>query len=442
MSGPKGGRLSLGALVTRSLELERQRQLAAEIAKRRAVDKFNRVLNEAGLLLTGIEERISGVFSLMTDSILFSDIKEEAEKLRVKYREKLQALAGTKPPHGTADILKAAERLASELERVEKKFYDEVTDIDDRVTEARSIVLSDKKQKEFADRLASTKRNEKTATADFVFGGGSEKENKKLQEIVSNMAFSIKKVQEYMQYSGPDAACKREAAETVKRCRGFLEEGFGGTAREIELVNKQCQYLRLIEQKLKMDISEFDDAYAQYVVECTEQGLEARDKMSFESTKDLRKEIRKLEEAAVQKASLNYIKEQIADVMEDMGYTVINSEILKPQKGPGQDYYQFDDDSAIRVSISDEGTIMMEVLGTGDDLPPDDREIEELLAKQEAFCQIHPEILERLEERGILIKDRYNQKPHRDFVKKVPIKKKKTARKKEDSKRERKLDIL
>ena len=369
MSGPKGGRLSLGALVTRSLELERQRQLAAEIAKRRAVDKFNRVLNEAGLLLTGIEERISGVFSLMTDSILFSDIKEEAEKLRVKYREKLQALAGTKPPHGTADILKAAERLASELERVEKQFYDEVTDIDDRVTEARSIVLSDKKQKEFADRLASTKRNEKTATADFVFGGGSEKENKKLQEIVSNMAFSIKKVQEYMKYSGPDAACKREAAETVKRCRGFLEEGFGGTAREIELVNKQCQYLRLIEQKLKMDISEFDDAYAQYVVECTEQGLEARDKMSFESTKDLRKEIRKLEEAAVQKASLNYIKEQIADVMEDMGYTVINSEILKPQKGPGQDYYQFDDDSAIRVSISDEGTIMMEVLGTGTTCP-------------------------------------------------------------------------
>lgn len=54
--------MSLGALVTRSLELERQRQLAAEIAKRRAVDKFNRVLNEAGLLLTGIEERISGVF--------------------------------------------------------------------------------------------------------------------------------------------------------------------------------------------------------------------------------------------------------------------------------------------------------------------------------------------------------------------------------------------
>lgn len=90
----------------------------------------------------------------MTDSILFSDIKEEAEKLRVKYREKLQALAGTKPPHGTADILKAAERLASELERVEKQFYDEVTNIDDRVTEARSIVLSDKKQK-FADRLAS-----------------------------------------------------------------------------------------------------------------------------------------------------------------------------------------------------------------------------------------------------------------------------------------------
>ena len=47
-----------------------------------------------------------------------------------------------------------------------------------------------------------------------------------------------------------------------------------GTAREIELVTKQCHHLRVIDKSSKMDISEFDDAYAQYVVECTEQGLE------------------------------------------------------------------------------------------------------------------------------------------------------------------------
>lgn len=441
MSGPKGGKWRLQEEARRRLEWERRRRLAEEVQKKRTVEEFNRTLKDARSMITDFEDRISSIPSTDTDSILFSGLNEETEKIRAKYSKKLQHLAGTKLPQGTLGIRKATKRLESQLEQIKNQFDGEINAVENKEREASSIIQSDKNQKEFSARLASTKKREKNTTVDFVFSAGSEKEKNKLQGIVSDMDFSIKKIQEYMLLSGPDASGKREAEETVKLCRDCINRDFDTTAKKIEFIRKRYQHLKLVEQRLKKDISDFDNAYAQYVVECTEQGLDARSKASFESVKDLGEEIRQLQELALEMASQNYVKEQIADVMEDMGYRVISSEILRPQNSPDQDYYQFDDNSAIRVSISNEGTIMMEVLGTGDHSPLDDKEIEELLAKQEAFCQIHPDILNRMEERGIFIKDRFHQRPHRDFAKKVPIRKGSTIRKKGSTKLERKLDI-
>lgn len=443
MSGPKGGTWVLEHERAIRLKREQQIRLAREIEKKQVEEKFNQALKDARSLSTDIEEQISVISSLTTENIMFDNIKEEIEKKRAEYDKILKRVADRVMPGNISEIKMATEKLVSDLERIKKQFAHGVTDLRLNIMDVKRLIQSDERQKEFSDKLAAAETKKEAIITDFAFRNRAEAEdegaNRRLQEIIPDMDFCIRKVEEYVQCHGPDEASKREAAETAELCKGWQKENFKATAKEVSFIEKQYRHLKFLEQRLKKDISAFDDTYANYSAQCREQELDAEGKAYFKNVKELKKEVARLEEAALEKISQNYVKEQVADIMENMGYSVINNEILRPQRSPGQNYYQFDDDSAIRVSMSDEGTMMMEILGIGDDLPLNEGEIEELVMKQGAFCRMHPIILNQLEERGIFIKNRIHAEPHRDFAKKAPIRKRNAGQRKDHVRLERKL---
>lgn len=157
-----------------------------------------------------------------------------------------------------------------------------------------------------------------------------------------------------------------------------------------------------IEERKKF-IDKFNEKYTEYFILCESLNLEPK---KFSLDKDslyyIQSEIVRLDELSQKQAEDNYIKEAITEVMNEMGYQIIGN-----VKDTVDDYisnaiYQFDENTAIALTLDTNGNISMEIGSLDDcDREPDAKEAVQLKADMDRFCSKHKEFKERLTKKGV-----------------------------------------
>lgn len=153
----------------------------------------------------------------------------------------------------------------------------------------------------------------------------------------------------------------------------------------------------------------FFEAYNSYISLCSMVGEEAK-AFAFEPEKaadmldNLQAEIKRLEEIALEQRKEAYIRNAIAEVMEEMGYEILASKDITKKSGKQikKSIFKYGEGSGIQV-IDDNGSITMEVVGfnRGNDRLASDEETDFLLDEQKDFCNSFAIMEEKLKKKGV-----------------------------------------
>lgn len=163
---------------------------------------------------------------------------------------------------------------------------------------------------------------------------------------------------------------------------------------------------------------DYNSKYALYEIICKNLNIE-KELVKTEDITSINKEILLIEEeidrlkkVLAEKEEYNYIVDSINEIMIELGYNVISSDIMKKVNRTIVDnIYEFDDKSVLNVFTSDNGTIMFEVTGISNE-KKEPTSLDKLKIKEsmDNFCNKYSLIKEKLAERGILF-GKENLKP-------------------------------
>lgn len=160
---------------------------------------------------------------------------------------------------------------------------------------------------------------------------------------------------------------------------------------------------------------EYKEAYARYEVLCKMAEVNPQ-KIVFSETaiSIIEEETTKLEQLLLKQQEQSYIRDNVNDVMQEMGYEVIGSRNVTKRNGRKfrNELYRFHEGTAVNITISPEGQISMELGGIAkEDRIPDAEETELLTGDMKSFCSEFSEFERRLRERGIIVGNRIALSP-------------------------------
>ena len=128
----------------------------------------------------------------------------------------------------------------------------------------------------------------------------------------------------------------------------------------------------------------------------------------------IKSEINRLREKIDSDAEKFYISSCIDEVMAEMGYNVLGSREVTKKSGRHfkSEIFSYSDGTAVNVTASDSGQIVMELCGLDEvDRTPNFAESEKLCQDMENFCEDFTEIERRLAEKGVVLRQRIQKLP-------------------------------
>lgn len=128
----------------------------------------------------------------------------------------------------------------------------------------------------------------------------------------------------------------------------------------------------------------------------------------------LNTEIIMLKEDVLKIREQEYIADAIDDVMKEMGYELIGSREVSKANGTSfrDELYTFGEGTAVNVRYDSHGRIAMELGGMDNaDRLPSSAEVSKLENEMVAFCDKFTEFEMRLEQKGVISKDRISHLP-------------------------------
>lgn len=180
--------------------------------------------------------------------------------------------------------------------------------------------------------------------------------------------------------------CQFELDEVLKKCNNFLE-----------LWKKYGQEYTVLCLKYEMLCNQCNDFDIE-MVPFSENAVDLLKQLIVEREQKLKEQ-----------AEQEYICNALGEVMQDMGYDVLGHREVTKRNGKHfeNDLYQYNKDTAINVTYSDNGQIALE-LGKmdHDDRVPTDVECCYLENAMTRFCGVFKEIEQRLLAKGIVVGDR------------------------------------
>lgn len=177
------------------------------------------------------------------------------------------------------------------------------------------------------------------------------------------------------------------------------------------------EYLK-ISALIRIQMHSMKLLYQQYQNECFDMPENEIKKFSdFQTPEEITQETEHIRQKAGTALEKDYIRRQIDDVMTKYGYDVLQSELLSP--ADGQTLYQVNSDTAVNVFVSDQNQVTMRVVGIGFDTNITPEEDETLFQEQCAFCRMHPQIVEELALRGILLQEKKHLPADKKYNKKI-----------------------
>jgi hypothetical protein len=173
------------------------------------------------------------------------------------------------------------------------------------------------------------------------------------------------------------------------------------------LVKECSEYLKISEEIAAL---EFD-----YKILCEMAGETAMPfEISAENILKMKTEINHLREKIAADDEKNYINKCLDEVMAEMGYNVIGSREVTKKSGKHfkSEIFTYNDGTAVNVTASDDGKIVMELCGLDEvDRTPNFSESEQLCQDMENFCKDFGEIEKRLAEKGVVLRQKIQRLP-------------------------------
>lgn len=203
----------------------------------------------------------------------------------------------------------------------------------------------------------------------------------------------------------------------------------------------------IVLDQIKMNVESFEEAYQKYFSEyvsyleiinrsrVVKWDVVPKERHRFSSLLELQNERDIIEERSRAANEHNYIRTQIDEIMQEVGYDTTD-EIVFRSNQTGAHYICKNNtaNTAIHIHISDSKQIMMEIVATDTVQRSDRSEIngisanykelteaqcDELLREQGRFCDLHPEIVEKLRERGVILDVKTHKEPALEYCKTI-----------------------
>lgn len=395
MSGPKLSEAELERLRQEQLERERQEALKKLMDARR---QYTGVCDEVRLIKNSLLQSFNKI-----DAVYRSNIESEMMTLLNDVADK--PIMSSNPE----DYLSATKNLSGRIGSWKRKIevlllgaQDKINnenDISDRNASLQSISLDDLKYAGEIEPMYidfSCQYDMEYIKKILIKAKEHYEQRLKSQSELRLVSFDKKALQAILQMID-----KPLSLDEVKK-------------RVQQIINEEENQIRLLKQ--------FDALYEEYEAISMIIGIvpKAKDEMTQEILKN---EIDNLKEEYKCRDEMDFIAEQINEVMIEQGYSFVSSNVLTKKDMGETEYslYQDEDKSGIAVYTDESGAVMMRmtVLSDGSEITDSDREFS--YQSQIDFCSRHAELVEALAERGVYLKQKSYQAPDRKHTYKVDI---------------------
>ena len=173
------------------------------------------------------------------------------------------------------------------------------------------------------------------------------------------------------------------------------------------------------EQDLIDEIEECRGLYGEYCAVAAIVNVAPLDLTDFSGMEMLEQEIHDLRCRFQRKDEMDYIADQVNQVMLELGYEFVSSHLLQQESERDMSVYGADEETGVVVYTGENGEVMMQVVSLGHTDDMSEEEIEESLDLQLSFCASHQDIVEELRKRGVILRQVNYQPPRREYAKKI-----------------------
>lgn len=418
MSGPKDMDWQVDYEVERrikeELELERKRK-EEEI---RAILELKEKITTEKIFIKLEEKRIT---EEVKDRLEFynecsKNIRVDIEDLVSKYKEGISSLL-SRLTEDNKDLLKLyLEELISrnEVNDISNSIYSKLKDLDTEYQKLKSNINFNLTGELSLENTVKEKEDIEIKKEDFFTN------KKNLKDIISEFIDN-----EFLEDKQMLLKCNKRYKDILSNTS--FDEAF--KAQEIGLLYKELKEKRKsYESKIsecKRQFYKYEEKYAYYLSLCNELNREVEVKSldkpyhAKEETDKLEEKIKILIEEKRECEHYKYIVKTIDEVMEEMGYNIIASDIVERNNRKIVDsIYNLDNDSAINVYTSNNGTVMFEVTGIANEKQElSSTERVKLKEKMEDFCDDFMVIREKLKAKGIVFVKENLREPSEKYAK-------------------------
>lgn len=438
MSGPKIDKAELERL--KQAELERQRierlrkiQLATkqlnsvfELIRKHLAEintQHNRLINDAG----HNEEMLQAV----------NGIKEHFNE----YRQLMTTLLNKSVPTEAEEIILCAAEVSSAEKIAYEKYISDTTSLYSRV----ESYLSSQKQLDslLSNTFSSQKTQDNIPIEDFDF----RKCVDSIKNIISDEESKSLKIDQLFDrienLINSDSLSDEKRRELYHLAIKLQKNAELGSGSFKAIVAEST----IVLDQMELDAKAFEDMYLQYYAEyvsfleivnrnlSSKFSIVPKERYSFATLLDLQEERDVIRKLSISANEQSYIRAQIDEVMKEVGYNVTD-EINFGENRVGSHFIckSKSADTAIHIHLSESNQIMMEIVSAETQPQTDDTSVtgkmvnykelseeqcESLLEEQGRFCYLHPQIVEKLKERGVILDAKTHKKPAVEYCKTI-----------------------
>lgn len=208
----------------------------------------------------------------------------------------------------------------------------------------------------------------------------------------------------------------RTAATLIGEAERILTSIERGQKKDVE---REAQDIINREQDLIDEIEECKELYEEYCAVAAIVNAEPLDLTQFSGVEMLEQEIHDLKCRYQRKDEMDYIADQVNQVMLELGYEFVSSHVLQQESEKDISVYSADEETGVVVYTGENGEVMMQVVSLGSSEEMSEAEIEDSLDLQLSFCASHQDIVEELRNRGVLLCQVNYQPPRREYARKI-----------------------
>lgn len=434
MSGPKIDYAELER--QRQAELERQRKERLRQIKM-ATDELNVQLSIARKNQASVESDSARLISSLSSRSEMQDVLFKISEIKKEHQKKVSSLLNESVPTEADDIRAMAKRIAEKTADVYEEYSISVKPYVNRL---KSFIDSENEAAAVRSFVVTTKSTTISAIETFDFRAAIEtiEEN---SDICEQSKHSVDETfNQLEQLINSDSVALYSKKELLLIADELYKAAFEGES-SVSAKIVECDVLI---KRYQNEQNAFEDLYNTYYSEYVAYletinttrdiplKIVPKEMYSFKSIDELSAELSLLQELSRNANEQGYIRQQIDEVLREFGYNTSEEIILnRTQRDPHLISRKKDGNIGIHIHLSDRGEIMMEVVGVGETqrtksgiensirVPSaelSEEQKNQLLSEQQAFCSMHPKIVEKLRERGIILNTRMHKEPSLQYA--------------------------